>query len=196
WPSAPRVLTGLLVVLLPVLAVTQYRWVGQVSEGERAVMQRNLETAAEQFKTAFDGELRQLGNLQATTTVAREGSSQNYSLRYNTWLNTADHPQIVADIYLVDAEGGQLRLRRFNSTTHAFDPSLWPAPVDKLRPAFEKAYAASKALLAPERGLFADADDSLIVSPLQNFEGVPRPGSPIPRQTPPMFGYTVIQLDE
>ena len=196
WPSAPKVLTGLLVVLLPVLAFMQYRWVGQVSEGERAIMLRNLATAAEQFKTAFDGELRQLGNLQASTTVARDGSSQNYSLRYNTWLNTADHPQIVADIYLVDAEGGHLRLRRFNSTTHAFDPSLWPEPIDRLRPAFEKAYAASKALLQPERGLFANADDSLILSGLQNFEGTVRPGSPIPRPTPPIFGYSVIQLDE
>ncbi len=35
WPSAPKVLTALLVVLLPVLAFMQYRWVGQVSEGER-----------------------------------------------------------------------------------------------------------------------------------------------------------------
>jgi signal transduction histidine kinase len=196
WPSAPKVLTGLLVVLLPVLAFMQYRWVGQVSEGERAVMQRNLETAAEQFKTAFDGELRQLGNLQASTTVARDGSSQNYSLRYNTWLNTADHPQIVADIYLVDAESGHLRLRRFNGTTHAFDPSLWPESIDRLRPAFEKAYAASEAQRAPERGLFASADDSLIISTLQNFEGAVRPGSPIPRPTPLIFGYTVIQLDE
>jgi hypothetical protein len=57
WPSAPKVLTGLLVVLLPVLAFMQYRWVGQVSEGERAIMQRNPRTAADQFRNAFDGEL-------------------------------------------------------------------------------------------------------------------------------------------
>ena len=201
WPSAPKVLTALLVVLLPVLAFMQYRWVGQVSEGERERMQRNLETAAEQFKAAFDGELRQVFiNLQASPTVVREGSSQNYSLRYNTWLNTADHPQIVADIYLVDAERGHLRLRRFNSTTHVFDPSLWPESIDRLRTAFEKAYEASQGLREPERGLFADAEESLIVTGLQNFEGA-RQGSPAPRQPPapaptPVFGFTAIQLDE
>ena len=52
-------------MLLPVLAFMQYRWVGQVSEGERAIMQRNLETAADQFRDAFDGELGQaIGELQ------------------------------------------------------------------------------------------------------------------------------------
>jgi signal transduction histidine kinase len=198
WPSAPRVLTSLLVVLLPVLAFMQYRWVGQVSEGERAVMQRNLATAAEQFKAAFDYELRQVTqNLTASTTVAREGSSQNYSLRYTTWLNTADHPQIVGDIYLVDVENEQLRLRRFNSTTHAFDPSLWPEPIDRLRPDFERAYEGFLASRQPERDRFARADESLIVLGLQNFEGGPRAASsPAPRLTGPVFGFTVIQLDE
>jgi signal transduction histidine kinase len=194
------VLTALLVFLLPVLAFMQYRWVGQVSEGERAIMQRNLETAADQFRNAFDGELFLVEReLQASTNAAREGSSPNYSLRYTAWLSNADHPQIVADIFIVDAESGHLRLRRFNGTTHAFDPSLWPEQLDRLRPSFEKAYAASQAQRQPERGLFANLDESLILLGLQNFEGA-RQGAPQPRPTAappaPVFGFTVIQLDE
>jgi signal transduction histidine kinase len=196
WPSAPKALTGLLVVLLPVLAFMQYRWVGQVSEGERGRMQRNLETAADQFRVAFDGELRQAQlNLTVGTTTAREGSSQNYSQRYNTWLNTADHPQIVADIFIVDAEGDHLRLRRFNNATHVFDPSLWPEALDRLRPAFESAYADFRAQRLPPPGRFSAADDSLIIQGLQNFE--PRlPGATAVPPAAPMFGFTVIQLDE
>src|SRR5688500_18258056 len=107
WPSAPKVLTLLLVVLLPVLAFMQYRWVGQVSEGERGRMQRNVETAAVQFRNAFDDELEDARrDLGVSTRAAREGSSPNYSNRYTTWMNTADHPQIVADVYLVDAVDG------------------------------------------------------------------------------------------
>ena len=195
-PSGPTVLTALLVVLLPVLAFMQYRWVGQVSEGERGRMQRNLETAADQFRAAFDGELRQVQrDLQVSTNTAREGSSPQYSLRYTSWLNTADHPQIVADIYIVDAEGDRLRLRRFNSATHAFDPSLWPESIDQLRPAFESAYSASRSQRQPDPRRFAAADESLIIVGLQNFE--PRqPGLPVAPPTAPMFGFTVIQLDE
>ncbi len=195
WPAAPKVLTGLLVVLLPVLAFMQYRWVGQVSEGERAIMQRNLETAADQFRGAFDLELQQaVVNLQATTTAAREGSSPNYSLRYRSWLDSAEHPQIIADVYIVDAEGNRLRLRRFNATTHVFDPSLWPESLARLRPEFERAYEAARAETRAERLNFGD-DESLIVLGLLNFE--PRqPGTRVDPPPPPVFGYTVIQLDE
>jgi signal transduction histidine kinase len=195
WPSAPKVLTGLLVVLLPVLAFMQYRWVGQVSEGERERMQRNLETAADQFRRAFDFELGQARqSLAVTTTVAREGSSSNYSVRYNSWLTTSEHPQVVADVYLVDAEAGHLRLRRFNSATHVFDPSLWPDALNQLRPEFQEAYERSRAQLQPPPSRFARADESLIINGLQNFE-FQRPGQPL-IQTAPMFGFTVIQLDE
>jgi signal transduction histidine kinase len=190
WPSAPKVLTALLVVLLPVLAFMQYRWVGQVSEGERGRMQRNVETAAVQFRIAFDGELGQaIRDLQVTTTVARDGSSPNYSNRYTGWFNTAEHPQIIADIYVVDAVGDNLRLRRFNSTTHTFDPSFWPEPLEQLRPEFEDAHARARAQRAPLPNRFAAADDSLIIQGLQNFER----GAPL---TAPIFGFSVIQLDE
>ena len=43
------------------------------------------------------------------------------------------------------------------------------------------------------RDAFSD-EEALIVSPLQNFE-IRQPGSQ-PTATEPMFGYTVIQLDE
>ena len=83
WPSAPKVLTGLLVVLLPVLAFMQYRWVGQVSEGERAIMQRNLETAARAVPLVVRRRNRpRCVELQVGATTAREGSSDQYSERY------------------------------------------------------------------------------------------------------------------
>src|SRR5688572_7351272 len=197
WPSAPKVLTALLVVLLPVLAFMQYRWVGQVSEGERGRMQRNVETAAVQFRNAFDDELADARrDLNVTTTVARDGSSPNYSNRYTGWMDTAEHPQIVADIYVVDAVGDNLRLRRFNSTTHTFDPSLWPDPLNELRSEFEDAYARARALRAPIPNRFAAADDSLMINGLQNFEVFQRRGAPVVEQTAPTFGFSVIQLDE
>jgi signal transduction histidine kinase len=195
WPSGPTVLTALLVVLLPVLAFMQYRWVGQVSEGERNRMQRNLETAADQFRAAFDTEfVRAIGDLQVGARTAREGSSEQYSERYTSWLNRADHPQIIADIFLVDGADGQLRLRRWNPATHVFELSLWPDALDRWRPQFEKAYAAARAQRQPDLSGFS-GEDSLIVSPIRNNFGPPRPGSPVEAPPAPAFGFTVIQLD-
>ena len=190
WPSAPKVLTALLVVLLPVLAFMQYRWVGQVSEGERAIMQRNLETAARQFRSSFDGEIgRALFELQAGVTTASDGSSDQYSERYSRWLDTADHPQIVADVFIVDAdpETQELRLRRWNSSTHVFELSLWPPTLDKWRPDFERAHAAARA----QRDLRPsfDGEESFIVMGLRNN----RRGTGPSRG--PAFGFTVVELD-
>lgn len=196
WPSAPKVLTALLVVLLPVLAFMQYRWVGQVSEGERAIMQRNLETAAEQFRASFDTEItRAIFELQAGATTARDGASDLYSERYTSWLSNADHPQIVADIFLVDGADGQLRLRRWNAATHVFELSLWPEALDHWRPEFEHAYEAARALKQPDVGGF-NGEESLILLGLRNNNlGPPQPGARVEPRPIPAFGYTVLQLD-
>jgi signal transduction histidine kinase len=194
WPSAPKVLTGLLVVLLPVLAFMQYRWVGQVSEGERERMQRNLETAADQFRIAFDGEVQRAAfELQVGTNTAQDGASDQYSERYTSWVSNADHPQIVADIFLVDGADGRLRLRRWNTATHKFQLSLWPEALDHWRPQFERAYAAAQSGREPDRSGFT-GEESLILRALRNA-GPPRPGSPIAPTPVPPFGFTVIQLD-
>src|SRR5688500_19487157 len=53
WPSGPALVAVLFLILLPALAVLQYRWVGQVSEAERERMHRNLINAADQFDRTF-----------------------------------------------------------------------------------------------------------------------------------------------
>src|SRR5262245_64432888 len=84
-------------------------------------MQRNLRTAAAQFRENFDGEIvRAVLSLQVGPATALEGASDRYTDRYETWLNTAAHPQVVADVLLVDADAGRLRLRRCNSESPAF----------------------------------------------------------------------------
>src|ERR1051326_2112043 len=56
-PSLMLLLVTALLVLLPLLAVLQYRWLGEVSAGERERMQAFLKTSAERFCSDFDREL-------------------------------------------------------------------------------------------------------------------------------------------
>ena len=68
-------------------------------------MQRNLRTAAAQFARSFDGEIiRAVLSLQVGPATALEGASERYTDRYDTWLNTGSHPQVVATCLLVDAD--------------------------------------------------------------------------------------------
>jgi signal transduction histidine kinase len=197
-PSGTTLVTCALLVLLPALAVLQYRWVGQVSVAERERMQRNVRNAAAQFREAFDGELaRAFLNLQVGPQTAREGASDQYSNRYSTWLNTAAHPQIVADILVVDADGPAIRLRRWNEVTHTFDPAVWPPDLERLQPEFEEElrdFQSGRGIDA--RRAFRE-EKSLILAPIAPLRNPMRPTAPgAGTQTfTPVFGFTVMRLD-
>ena len=194
-PSGLTLLTLTLIVLLPALAILQYRWVGQVSAAERDRMQRNLKVAADQFREAFDGEIvRAFLSLQVGPVTAREGASDRYTDRYDTWLNTTAHPRIVANIFLVDDDGGTLRLRKWDPTSHTFDPTGWPAVLSDWRPHFESAlrdFAAGRR--SPNPSAYDDHDE-LLVAPLRNVVVNPPPGSR-PQEVAPLFGFTVLELN-
>jgi hypothetical protein len=74
-PTGLTLVTAALLVLLPALAVLQYRWVGQVSAAERDRMERNLRVGAYQFRQAFDGELWRASALPVGPATVRDGSS-------------------------------------------------------------------------------------------------------------------------
>ena len=185
---------ALLLVLLPALAIVQYRWVGQVSEAERERMQRNLQNASEQFRDTFNQAIGSaLISLQVGAATAREGASDQYSDRYNSWLGN-DYSQIVAGIYLVDELEGTLRLRRFNPDLHVFEPSLWPNPLEKWRPEFQRALESFKDDRLPDLSSAFGGEESLIAMPVRQGGG-PRFGARPPVPPRPMFGFTVIELD-
>lgn len=194
-PSGPTLVTSALLVLLPALAVLQYRWVGQVSTAERERMQRNIRTAAAQFREGFDTEIvRAVLSLQVGPQTAQEGASDRYSDRYDMWLNTAAHPQVVAQIFLLDDQKG-LRLRRWNADTHVFDLTEWPAVLARWRPQFEQELTEFNAGRGgPNRRPAFRDEDSLIVTPLRNrvVQTSPAPG---PQTVTPVFGFTIIQLN-
>lgn len=194
-PSGPTLVTCALLVLLPTLAVLQYRWVGQVSTAERERMQRNLRTAAAQFRENFDSEIvRAVLSLQVGPATALEGASDRYTDRYETWLNTAAHPQVVAAVMLVDSDAGHLRLRRWNIETHVFDPAEWPASLAEWRARFEEELSDFSAGRPPSRRAAFRGDDSIIVTPLRNLV-VPQSSAPVPQTVTPVFGFTIIQLN-
>ena len=194
-PSGPTLVTCGLLMLLPALAVLQYRWVGQVSTAERERMQRSLRTAAGQFRESFDFEIvRAVLNLQVSAVTAREGASDRYTDRYDTWLNTAAHPQVVADVLLLDADASQLRLRRWNAESDAFELTLWPAVLARWRIQFEEELADFRAGRPFNRRPGFRDEDSLIATPLRNLvvRASPTPGS---QTVTPVFGFTIIHLN-
>jgi signal transduction histidine kinase len=183
-------------ILLPTLAVLQYRWVGQVSVAERERMQRNLRNAAIQFRDSFDAEVgRAFGALQVGANTARDGFSEQYSDRYEAWVATADFPEIVANVFVVDAPDGLLRARRWDAQRHVFEEGGWPAALASWRPEFERQLAdfqTSTFARRPPFPAFPD-NEAMLVAPLRNFG--PPPPDERARRPRPVFGYTIVHLN-
>ena len=193
-PTGLTLLSAILLILLPTLAVLQYRWVGQVSVAERERMQRNLRNAAVQFRDSFDAEVgRAFGALQVGANTARDGFSEQYSDRYEAWLATAEWPELVANVFVIDAPENGLRVRQFDAQRHVFVETGWPAPLTTWRPEFERQLANFADERFGRRAFpgFPD-EETLLVAPLRSF-GPPGPGEP--NRPPPVFGFTIVQLN-
>jgi signal transduction histidine kinase len=192
-PSPLTILTAALLVLLPALALLQYRWVGQVSDAERERMQTHLRNAALQFHEALDGEIaRAVSNLQVGAATAREGTSDRYADRYDAWAATSAHPQVVANVYLLDDGGSGVRVRRWNVADRALEPAAWPMALEPWRTLIESDRKSFLGGAGFGRTPLPITDDSLAIAPLR-----PQPQAPgsAPELNRPTWGFTVVQLD-
>jgi signal transduction histidine kinase len=123
-----------LALLVALLAVLQYRWLGQVSTAERERMKATLMQRAEAFAKDFDREVLNLYlALQAESLGLAQHDWASFGRRYDTWHDSAEYPQIVTAVYFIEGEDAQRTLWRYQPHTHAFEPAEWPAELAPIR---------------------------------------------------------------
>ena len=200
-------LAGALLLLMPALAVLQFRWVGQVSSAEKERMQRNVEIAASQFREAFDGELgRSLRDLSVSSATAREVAWDRYATRYEEWKSSTSHSGLVSNVYLIDADNGRLGARRWDVAARTFVRVEWPSILASSREDFEAELAefttGSGVGNRPRPSMPVDSGHTLLITPLRGgpiflprASGTGRATGTVPRTLITVFGFTVIELD-
>src|SRR5438093_12981684 len=93
-------LVGLLLILLPALAILQYRWIGDVSTAERDRLQSSLRESAGRFAADFDGELGRISTaFQIRDRFPENG--QGLLQRQQSWSESAPYPQLIRSIDVV-----------------------------------------------------------------------------------------------
>ena len=176
WKRLPPGITLLLVaiaILLPLLALLQYRWLGQISEGERERMQTLLRSAATQFTQAFDAEItRAYSIFQRQNATELSQISEQYAQRFEEWKDTSAHPLLIRELLVATSTGPDpLRLSRFNQAENRLVASDWPGDLSRLqdrvaRPRLEILSGELPALvIPPEDSLKAPADAALAPKP-------------------------------
>ena len=121
--------------LLATLATFQYRWLGEVSEAERARMRDTLQTRVADFTTAFDRELTQIYvAFHGEPGVPDEEPARAIAAELARAQATASVPGLIKDVFLLEAQGQRAGvLQRFNPTSAALEPADWPQPLEAWR---------------------------------------------------------------
>jgi signal transduction histidine kinase len=179
-PSFMFLLVAAMLALLPLLAVLQYRWVGQVSQSERDRMQASLRAGVGRFRQDFDREITRIFlNLQPDESGTMEEAFNRYPHRFNRWQSAAPYPQLVKDVYWVDGgESAGARLSHFNAGAGRFEATGWPEEMASLRDRLKEEFSA----LAPKTRLAAE---DILLSRLPP-PAMPRTGLMIQAAHPPI----------
>lgn len=182
WKQKPWMmwlLVAAMLVLLPLLAVLQYRWLGEVSAAERERMQANLKTSAERFCSDFDRELTVIytqiqnltePNVKQPSSAPSDLLSPDFAARYSQWATGNPKAKLISSVYRIgDDASGKLALAVFNSDLGRFQLSDWPDKLLPLRQRFEAQRQSKEAAQATIRSIFNGKENLKVIGKGQGF---------------------------
>jgi signal transduction histidine kinase len=132
WQLATAVV---LVALLATLATFQYRWLGEVSEAERARMRDSLRTRAADFTQEFDRELTRLylGFQVDGDLIEKDPGGVLADALARTQGGVAI-AGVVKEVFLLEAQGPHAgALERVDAASRTLQPAEWPAAMEAWR---------------------------------------------------------------
>jgi signal transduction histidine kinase len=116
-----------LLVALGVLGTLQYRWLGSVSEAERERMRTSLRARATELGQEVNGELTRIyAAFRADTAGLDAEPAKAIANAYTRWRDSAQHPDLVKAIYLVEGGDASAQPRRFDAASGFLVPTEWP----------------------------------------------------------------------
>jgi len=136
--SLTLLLIGVLVALLGLLAVLQYKWLGQISVAERQTMQTNLRTQGRALQEEINKEIELAGSrVRMSLADYRKDSWGELIERYSRWKSNTTYPGLIKSVYLARADGdGQFNLMMLDESAKRLEPAGWPDSFADIRRRF------------------------------------------------------------
>src|SRR5262245_11368528 len=94
------ILVGLLLILLPILAIFQYRWIGEVSAAEHDRLESSLRVASDRFATDFDAEFSRIANAFQIREGFPSSAAALIADRFQAWSDVTPYPRLIRAIYV------------------------------------------------------------------------------------------------
>ena len=136
--AARRIPLGLLapvslVILVVALGALQYRWVGQVSEADRAQLKQSLDRRAREFAEDFDRQIGRAYDVFRLPTDFVPSSPDVFAKKFDEWQGTAAFAGLIKNAYYATAGEREIKLNRFDPATRSFVDVSWPEALQKVR---------------------------------------------------------------
>jgi signal transduction histidine kinase len=128
------VLAVVLSLLVAVLAALQYRWLGQVSDGELGQMKSYLNATANRIGRDFDTELTDAYNaFYPELSPGEPDDGSTYANQYIRWASGAQYPNLIKSIWFATAgRDSTFALKQLIADKYKFEPCPWPAELNRL----------------------------------------------------------------
>ncbi len=158
-PSFLLTLNLVMLGLLILLALLQYRWMGQVSQADRERRHAALQETAVRFCGDFDRELtrayfhfsldhHEIRELDYARL--KESASPLYASRYSRWVASAPFPNIINGLFIVLRDRDDTpSLAHFNRDSSSFEGIQWPENFRELRELITRRFERSTSFSAP-----------------------------------------------
>jgi signal transduction histidine kinase/type II secretory pathway pseudopilin PulG len=136
--AARRIPLGLLapvslVILVVALGALQYRWVGQVSEADRAQLKQSLDRRAREFADDFDRQIGRAYDVFRLPASFSTSSPDVFAKKFDDWQATAAFAGLIKNAYYVSSHERDFTLSRFDPQTRAFAAVEWPKALQPVR---------------------------------------------------------------
>lgn len=179
----PFAIAAVLLLLLAVLAVLQWRWIGEVSALEQQRLRASLMTAGFRFTHDFDREIaRAFLFFHPGPAEPTQERLERVFHQYRRWVSEAPYPRLIRDVFLVrPGVAGGPAIQVLRPAEQRFEPCPWPADLAGVKRRLAGGMHSPPPGHPPgPRGfdmeLWVDGDAPALVVPLVFFRG------PHPRQ--------------
>lgn len=188
-------LIAAVLALVGLLAFLQYRWLGQISDGERERLARTVRSDAERFAEDFNREIQNAYfNFQIPARVWRDENWKEFSDRYDFYKGKTQFPDLIKNFYFVES-GENPALLKYQTDAQAFASAEWSDELIKLKPKFSgnNLTAISEEMPALLMAIYEEPEkiDRILIRTPQTEEI--RGLSPNP---PKKIGFLIIELDK
>ena len=123
-----------LLVLVGALATLQYKWVGQVSEAERAQLSESLDRRVRDFADEFD---REIGStfraFQLAAAPFDPAAPTAFVAKLGEWQATARFAGMLESVWFIRPTEDRIHAYRYDGDQRVFVPAEWPAELAAVR---------------------------------------------------------------